>query len=88
MIVGDGVPSGGEGGDLLCRVLFLFQLVLLGFLDRGGREFRFRDCQRRQGFLGEVAGADQPFVSLKDVGMSRGHTLALITSEGSRAAGC
>ena len=49
-----------------CRFLFLFQLVLLRFLVRGAREFCFRDCQRGQGFLGEVAAADEPLVVLLD----------------------
>jgi hypothetical protein len=36
----------------------------------------------------QVGAADQPLVSLKGVGMSSGHALAVVTSEGSRAAGC
>ena len=36
----------------------------------------------------EVAAADQPLVSLKDVGLSSGHVLVVVTSVAWRAAGC
>src|SRR4051812_49737830 len=64
------MPSGGEGGDLLCRLLFLFLCVLLRFVACALGEFRWGEAESGARFLGEVAASDEPFVSLKDVRMS------------------
>src|SRR3954447_9745101 len=64
------MPSGGEGGDLLCRLLFLFLCVLLRFAACALGEFRWGEAESGERFLGEVAASDEPFVSLKDVRMS------------------
>jgi len=65
------MPSGGEGGDLLCRFLFLFFCVLLRFLACALGEFCWGQAESGERFLGQVAASDEPFVSLKDVGVSR-----------------
>ena len=61
------MPSGREGGGHLRAVAVFFLFLSLTQCRFGeAREFRLLDPESGQGFLGEVASGDEPFVILLD----------------------